>query len=73
MVDDVVGAMESDLVEVLELLDAVELLRVIGVTPEPLREGIGIAACVAGFFCSGAGVSVDAAGLIVLPLPGRGK
>lgn len=41
-IDVVVVAIESDLAEPLEVLDAVELLRVIGVTPEPFRKGTGI-------------------------------
>lgn len=76
--------MESDLAEFLDVFDAVELLRVIGVIPEPLRAGTGIAACVGGFFWSGreesgvAEVEVVAAVLVVgsfiePPLPGRGK
>lgn len=42
--------MESDFAEFLEVFDAVELFRVRGVTPDPLRAGTGIAACVGGFF-----------------------
>jgi len=41
--------MESDFAEFLEVFDAVELLRV-SATPDPLREGTGIAAWVGGFF-----------------------
>lgn len=78
--------MESDFAEFLDVFDAVELLRVIGVMPEPLRAGIGMAACAGGFFSSGkeeSGVAeVDAEAeavvlavgiLIEPPLPGRGK
>ncbi len=74
-IEVVVPAMGSDLTDVLEVLDAVELLRVTGPTPEPFRAGTGIAACGTGFFCSAAEASVpgtDFAGT-VLPLPGRGK
>ena len=66
-------AIESDFTELLELLDAVELLRVIGATPDPFRDGIGMAGCEAGFFWSGADVSVGGGALTVLPRPGRGK
>ena len=69
-IEVVVVAIGSDLTELLELLDAVELLRVIGVTPEPFRDGIGIATCEAGFFWSTTDVSVA---LAALPRPGRGK
>jgi hypothetical protein len=57
-IEVVVVAIESDLTEVLELLEAVELFRVMGVTPDPFRDGMGIAGCVAGFFWSTTGASV---------------
>ena len=68
----------SDRIEFLEVFDAVELLRVIGITPDPFRAGIGMAGCVAVFFCSlvEAGGSLDVAfagGLREGDLPGRGK
>lgn len=70
--------MVSDRIEFLDVFDAVELLRVIGITPDPLRAGIGMAGCVGGFFCStvGAGGSLEGAfaeGLREGDLPGRGK
>ena len=70
---EVVGAMESDLTELRELFEAVELLRVTGVTPDPFLDGIGIAACEIGFFCSIAGVSVGRGAATGLPRPGKGK
>lgn len=72
-IDVVVLAMESDLTDVLEVLEAVELLRVTGITPDPFRAGIGIAGCVTGFFCSVADGSVAGAAFPVLLRPGRGK
>lgn len=65
----VVVAIESDLAELRELFDAVELLRVTGATPDPFREGIGMVGCVVAFFWSSADVSVEVGGepLTVLP------
>lgn len=71
--------MVSDRIEFLDVLDAVELLRVIGITPDPLRAGMGMAGCVGGFFCSlvgAGGGSLEVAfaeGLREGDLPGRGK
>jgi hypothetical protein len=71
--DVVVAVIESDLIEFLDVVEAVEPLRARGVTPEPLREGTGIAGCAGGFFCSPAGVSDEVEAFAVAPRPGRGK
>ena len=71
---DVVDVDMSDFEEFLEVFEAVELLRVIGATPDPLREGTGIAACVEAFFCSPVEDSAVVGGTFTEPpLPGRGK
>lgn len=68
-----VGAMESDLTEVLDVVEAVEFLRAMVATPEPFRDGIGMAGCDRAFFGSASAGSDAGAGFAALPLPGRGK
>jgi hypothetical protein len=70
--DVVVPVIEPDPPEFLEALDAVEFLRVIGVRPEPLREGIGMAGCDTGFLLS-ASVSDEGGFLIEAPPRGTGN
>lgn len=65
--------------EFLEVLDALELLRVMGTTPEPLRAGMGMAGWETGFFCSmlvgrdDSTVVGFVGSLTEEPLPGKGK
>lgn len=72
-IDVAVAVIGSDLREFREVLEAVEFLRVTGVTPEPFREGTGMAGCETGFFCSAAGASDGGAIFPVVAGPGKGN
>ena len=63
----------SDLFEFFDVLEAVDALREMELSPDPFRVGKGTVGCATGFFVSAAGVSVGGGALTDAPRPGRGK